>query len=171
MCRKEHVLRRRVAAEESLQLGQGFRVADLPLGEVPERRADGAEPRGLPARRDQELRRVKELRGAEAAEALAQLLVAVELVDGLVQPLVAESRVLALDDGERDPVHVDHDVRDDVLLLALDLELPRDDQVVPRSAFEVEEADRVALLAVAAVLLDRDAEGEGGVRLLVRLQE
>src|SRR5688572_25641628 len=106
-------------------------------------REHGAIHRGLPAGRDQNLHRLERLRRAELPEALFHLLVARKLIERLEPPGLAQRGALAFDDAERDAVDEQHQIRANVLLAALDLELARDHElVVPRVA-EVEEPNRV----------------------------
>ena len=97
---------------------------------------------------------------------LADLLVAQELLDGLPAPLVAEGRTFAFDDGQGDAVHDNDHVRDDLFLGPLEAVLARDYQLVLAGVIEVEEANRLPLLAVAEILFRRDTVGQDGVGLL-----
>ena len=65
--------------------------------------------------------------------------------------------------AEGEAVHEGHDVGDDVLLGPADLVLPGDDPVVVLRVVEVEEVDGVVFAAVAPVLFEGDAVGEGGL--------
>ena len=80
-------------------------------------------------------------------------LVAAELLDRFGLPGGADGRTLALDDHKRKAVDKHDDVGDDVLLRPEHPVLPGDDPLVAIGVIEVEEPDRVALAAVAAILL------------------
>ncbi len=143
----------------------------LPLGPEALGRADGAVGGGLSAGGDDELDRLEEPGRAELLELRADLLVAQHLAHGLVQPLLAERRALALDDGERDAVHEDDNVGADLLLGSAHSVLAGDEELVPLGPVEVDELDRLPLLSGAHVLVEADAVGQGRVQLLVRLDE
>ncbi|MFO0642572.1 MAG: hypothetical protein U0183_25300 [Polyangiaceae bacterium] len=160
-----------LAAELAFHVVERARVRSLPLHEEAVRREHGAVRGGLPAGRNQDLNGLEELRRTKLAVALLHLLVARELIDGFELPPLAKGRALALDDPHRDPVHEEHHVGADVLLGAVHLELPRDDELVCRHVLEVEVPNRVALLAVAEVLFEGDAVSERGVQLLAGLDE
>ena len=70
------------------------RVRALPAQVEARGRRDGAVHRVLPAGRDVELHGVEEPRRAQLGVLVRQLLVAVELVERLVLPAVAERRAL-----------------------------------------------------------------------------
>ena len=135
------------------------------------RRADRAVDGSFPARGDENLRRLEQLRRALALPAGAGLLVAVELLDRFGLPGVADDGALALDDRERQAVDEYHDVGDDVLLRPQHLVLAGDEPLVAVRLVEVEEPDRVALAPVTTVLLQGDAVGERGVEGLAGLGE
>ena len=168
---EQDVLRGRRAPEllaEPLH-GQGVRL--LPFEEEPLRCADGAVDGPLAAGRDEDLRRLEQLRRPLVLPARAGLLVAVELLDRFGLPGVADGGALALDDHERQAVDEHHDIGDDVLLRAEHPVLAGDEPLVALRLVEVEEPDGVALASVAAVLLQGDAVGEGGVEGLVGFGE
>jgi hypothetical protein len=168
---KEDVLRGRGSAEGGLDGGIGARVDALPLGEEARRGADRAVDSGLPAGANHDLNGLEEARHATLAVVITELLVAVKLLDRLGLPLVAERRALALDYAQRDPVHEDDQVGDDLGLGSLEAVLPGDEELVAFGLLEVEESDVVAPLALAAVLLERRAVGQEGVELLARLDQ
>ena len=143
----------------------------LPFEKEPLRRADGAVDGALPAGAHEDLRRLEQLRRALVLPARVGLLVAVKLLDRFGLPGVADGRTLALDHRERQAVDEGDDIRDDVLLRPVDPELPGHDPLVAVRVVEVEEPNRVALASIAAVLLQGDAVGEGGVERLVGLGE
>ena len=168
---EQDVLRGRRAPEllaEPLH-GQGIRL--LPFEEEPLRGADGAVDGALAAGGDENLRRLEQLRRPLVLPARAGLLVAVELLDRFRLPGVADGGALALDDHEREAVDEHHDIGDDLLLRSKHPVLAGDEPLVAARLVEVEEPDRVALAPVAAVLLQGDAVGEGGVERLVGFGE
>ena len=147
------------------------RVGLLPFQEEPFRGSDRAVDRALAAGTDEDLRRLEELRRPLALPARPEFLVAVELLDRFGFPAVALRGALALDDRERQSVDEDGYVGDDVFLRPEHPVLAGDDPLVVVRVVEVEESDGVALPSVAAVLLQGDAVGEGGVEPLVGLGE
>ena len=168
---EQDVLRRRRAPELLAELLHAEGIRLLPFEEEPLRRADGAVDGAFPAGADEDLRRLEQLRRPLVLPARVGFLVAVELLDRFGLPGVADGRALALDDRQRQAVDEGDDVGDDVLLRPVDPVLPGDDPLVAVRLFEVEEPDRVAPASVAAVLLQGDAVGEGGVEGLVGLGE
>ena len=166
-----HILDCRLSSTHSLKLARRARPGGLPFGEEPMRRGHCAVHGRLAAGRDQHLRRLEQLWRTQIVIAVFQLLVARELVNGLGLPALAQGRALALDDGHRQTVHEDHHVRDDHLLAADHAELPGDDEFVLGRIVEVDEADRLPLLAVAQVLVERDALGDDGVDPLAGLDQ
>ena len=176
VCWREHPLEKNLLCRGGMTSGLGevglvARPHRLPLRVEAMRCSHGAVRRGVHAGRDQNLDRLEELRRPQVAVPRLQLLVAGELVDGLRLPTFGQRRALALDDRERDAVHQDDDVGADVFLGALDAVLPGDDELVLARVVEVDEADRVSLLSVSTILLERDAVGQGGVEPLARLDE
>ena len=168
---EQDVLRRRLAPEPPAELlhAQGIRL--LPFEEEALRRADRAVDRALAAGADEDLRRLEQPRRPLVLPARVRLLVAAKLLDRLRLPGVADGGALAFDDRERQAVDERHHVRDDLLLRPEHPVLPGDDPLVAAGIVEVEEAHRVALAAVAPVLLQRDAVGERRMQRLVGLGE
>src|ERR1043165_8283095 len=105
--------------------------------------------RSMAAGSDHKLHWLEQPRSSQATVTGLQLLVAAELIDRLGSPAFAKRRALALDDHQRDAVDQQYDVGPDVLLAALDAELPGNDEVITRGVREVEELLLLALLDVA----------------------
>ena len=168
---EQDVLRRRSAPELRAELCHAQGIRFLPCEEEPLRRADRAVDSLLAAGPDQYLRRLEQPRRALVLPPRVGLLIAAKLLHRLRLPGVPDGGALALDDREGQAVDEYHDIGDDVLLRPEHPVLPGDDPLVALGLVKVEELDRVALAAVAAVLLQRDAVGERRVDCLVRLGE
>ena len=108
----------------------------------------------IAARRDHELVVPKQLLRAFIRFRLAQIGVAAQLINALPNR-IGRIRRFALNDRQRQTIHKTHNIGNDILILPLDFELIRTQEIIIPRHIKINNLDRLPLTPLAQVLLYR----------------
>lgn len=152
--------------------GQGFRrqrIGVLPLGPLARRGQCGTILRHVPSDHDGNLRRLEKARCAKSGKFIPAF-VSLKLANAFAHGIGKRGR-LAFDHGKRQAVHIDDDIRNDVLTWPLGPNLSGEFEDIRRNVVEIEESNRAILPATVFGVGSGDAIGQRRMPTLVRFHQ